>query len=106
MTSDLVSRVYQPDPEKCCERCAFGRGPHAGFCPASNDAAFEDADARLGRIATTLRAHSDVLTKLAEQRRLEESLAHQQVLIERQRVLIERLKSLCPSEKLETDQGS
>jgi len=30
--SAIVSRVYQPDPAKCCERCAFGRGAHADFC--------------------------------------------------------------------------
>jgi hypothetical protein len=33
MTSDLVSRVYRPDPAKCCEACAFGRGNHAPWCP-------------------------------------------------------------------------
>lgn len=30
--SDLQSRVYRPDPEKCCERCAFDRGVHAKWC--------------------------------------------------------------------------
>lgn len=29
---DLTSRPYKPDPEKCCERCAFGRGNHAIWC--------------------------------------------------------------------------
>ena len=29
---DFTSRRYQPDPEKCCERCVFGRGQHAEFC--------------------------------------------------------------------------
>ena len=29
----LVSRVYRPDPGKCCETCAFGRGKHAHWCP-------------------------------------------------------------------------
>jgi hypothetical protein len=28
----LTSRVYAPNPEKCCERCVFGRGVHAEFC--------------------------------------------------------------------------
>ena len=99
--TDLVSRVYSPDPEKCCEACVFGRGPHAAFCPVSNDAAFEDADARLGRIATTLRAHADVLTKLAEQRRLEEKLAEERRLEEWLHYLAGVL-----NEELETDQGS
>ena len=30
--SDLQSRPFRPDPAKCCERCAFGTGPHAYFC--------------------------------------------------------------------------
>jgi hypothetical protein len=32
MTSDLVSRPYQPNPEKCCEACAFGAQKHATWC--------------------------------------------------------------------------
>jgi hypothetical protein len=28
--SEIVSRVYYP--EKCCEACVFGRGPHAEWC--------------------------------------------------------------------------
>ena len=30
--SDLQSRPYKPDPEQCCEACAFGRGKHAAWC--------------------------------------------------------------------------
>jgi hypothetical protein len=30
--SDLVSRLYKPDPQKCCEGCVFGRGKHAEWC--------------------------------------------------------------------------
>lgn len=26
------SNPYRPDPAKCCERCAFGRGEHASWC--------------------------------------------------------------------------
>jgi hypothetical protein len=33
MSSEIVSRVYQPDPAKCCERCVFGTGEHAKWCP-------------------------------------------------------------------------
>ena len=29
---DFSSRRYQPDKEKCCERCVFGRGEHAEWC--------------------------------------------------------------------------
>ena len=31
--SDVQSRVYRPDPAKCCEACAFGDGRHAYWCP-------------------------------------------------------------------------
>lgn len=30
--TDLVSRVYKPDPSMCCEACVFGRGEHSEFC--------------------------------------------------------------------------
>jgi hypothetical protein len=30
--SDLMSRPYKPDPARCCEACAFGRGEHAEWC--------------------------------------------------------------------------
>ena len=30
---DLVSRPFNPDPEKCCLACIFGSGVHADFCP-------------------------------------------------------------------------
>jgi hypothetical protein len=30
--AELMSRPYQPG-EKCCERCVFGRGEHAEWCP-------------------------------------------------------------------------
>ena len=33
--SDLTSRRYQPDPEKCCEACVFGSGEHAAYCEVS-----------------------------------------------------------------------
>ena len=31
--SDTTSRPYRPNPEMACERCVFGRGEHAEFCP-------------------------------------------------------------------------
>ncbi len=33
--SDLVSNHFgfRPKAEKCCERCVFGSGFHAAFCP-------------------------------------------------------------------------
>lgn len=34
MASDLQSRPYRPDPQQCCEACAFGRGEHAEWCEA------------------------------------------------------------------------
>jgi len=30
--SEIQSKVYQPNPRKCCEACAFGSGEHARFC--------------------------------------------------------------------------
>lgn len=30
--SDLQSRPFHPDPEKCCEACVFGGAAHAQFC--------------------------------------------------------------------------
>ena len=30
---DLTSRPYHPDPKECCERCVFGCGQHAEWCP-------------------------------------------------------------------------
>lgn len=30
--SDLVSRIYRPAADKCCEACCFGNGTHAAFC--------------------------------------------------------------------------
>jgi hypothetical protein len=30
---EIVSRRYQPNPDKCCEACVFGRGEHAAWCP-------------------------------------------------------------------------
>lgn len=32
MTTELVSRPYQPDPAQCCEACVFGMGHHAKWC--------------------------------------------------------------------------
>lgn len=32
MSEQIVSRVYQPNPEKCCEACVFGTGAHAEWC--------------------------------------------------------------------------
>lgn len=32
MSADFSSRVYKPDPQKCCERCVFGTGEHAEWC--------------------------------------------------------------------------
>lgn len=29
---DLISRVYKPDPSKCCEACCFGARKHADWC--------------------------------------------------------------------------
>jgi hypothetical protein len=26
-------RQYNPNPDVCCERCVFGRGPHSSWCP-------------------------------------------------------------------------
>ena len=33
MSAEIVSRVYQPDAARCCERCVFGTGEHAAWCP-------------------------------------------------------------------------
>lgn len=33
----LTSRPYHPDPAKCCEACAFGRGEHAAWCERKPD---------------------------------------------------------------------
>ena len=33
MPERLVSRLYRPDPERCCEGCVFG-GEHAPWCQA------------------------------------------------------------------------
>lgn len=30
--ADLQSRPYKPNPQLCCEACAFGRGEHAEWC--------------------------------------------------------------------------
>lgn len=30
--SDLQSRVFEPNPEKCCEACIFGAAEHADWC--------------------------------------------------------------------------
>ena len=32
MSADIVSRLYKPDAERCCEVCVFGRGEHADWC--------------------------------------------------------------------------
>ena len=32
--SEITSRVYQPSPDKCCDRCVFATGEHAAWCPA------------------------------------------------------------------------
>ncbi len=37
---DITSRPYRPNPEMACERCCFGRGPHATFCHAIRKAPF------------------------------------------------------------------
>jgi hypothetical protein len=29
----LHSERYHPDEGKCCERCVFGSGKHASWCP-------------------------------------------------------------------------
>lgn len=29
---EIVSRVYRPDPQMCCEACCFGRGEHSQWC--------------------------------------------------------------------------
>ena len=34
--SDLQSRPYKPNPARCCEACAFGRGEHALWCPQAS----------------------------------------------------------------------
>jgi len=33
MAERLVSRLYRPDPDRCCEGCVFG-GEHAPWCGA------------------------------------------------------------------------
>jgi hypothetical protein len=43
MVERLVSRLYRPDPERCCEGCVFG-GEHADWCPVENSP--EPADER------------------------------------------------------------
>ncbi|MEN6537694.1 MAG: hypothetical protein ABFD89_28840 [Bryobacteraceae bacterium] len=44
--SDIVSRRYRPNPDKCCEACCFGQGEHADWCKfAALDA--EDASSRV-----------------------------------------------------------
>lgn len=35
--SDITSRPFKPSPDKCCERCVFGRGEHADWCKRSHD---------------------------------------------------------------------
>jgi len=32
MDNEIKSRVYRPNPYKCCERCVFGSGEHADWC--------------------------------------------------------------------------
>ncbi len=32
MSDTLTSRVYNPDPAKCCSACVFGRGEHETWC--------------------------------------------------------------------------
>jgi hypothetical protein len=44
--ADLQSRVYRPDPAKCCEACAFGGGKHAHWCPERRVAEMK-ADGRM-----------------------------------------------------------
>lgn len=39
MTDTLQSRTYKPNPDKACERCCFGTGQHAPFCPFGGDRA-------------------------------------------------------------------
>ncbi len=34
MSEQIVSRVYKPNPDKCCEACIFGRGEHVEWCAA------------------------------------------------------------------------
>ena len=29
---EVRSGVYNPNPEKCCEACVFGRGRHSAWC--------------------------------------------------------------------------
>lgn len=31
--ADIVSRPYRVDPDFTCERCVFGSGEHAYWCP-------------------------------------------------------------------------
>jgi len=31
---EIVSRVYQPAADQCCQACVFGSGDHAEFCTA------------------------------------------------------------------------
>lgn len=38
MSETLQSREYKPNAEKCCERCVFGTGAHANWCPIWADA--------------------------------------------------------------------
>lgn len=31
--SEITSKPYKPDPAMACDRCCFGRGEHAEWCP-------------------------------------------------------------------------
>ena len=45
----LQSRPYAPSPEKCCNRCVFGRGPHAPWCESDHIAKGLDLSEKLNR---------------------------------------------------------
>jgi len=44
---DLQSRPFRPAPDKCCERCVFGRGDHAHWCKRSAVSIVVDADGNI-----------------------------------------------------------
>jgi hypothetical protein len=50
--TDLNSRPFHPDPEKCCEACVFGTGLHAPWCLFLTDELIEEMGIPAGLIRT------------------------------------------------------
>jgi hypothetical protein len=63
---ELTSRPYRPDPEKCCEACAFGRGPHAAWC--YSEEGYTDDTVAEGIADAYLAPALDMLNKIVEEK--------------------------------------